>query len=192
MCVLWTWPSVDDALSDAEIVGTVTRWQCAQVLAGASSLAEPAAAHRASVSDTRAAAETVAATAAGHRVAFSTGEPPPVAAEPSPNAESSPSWLHPSFSPLPAAVATQSPVAQLARPSSAPAAPAASHQRKVRVSFCMNAGPRRGIVQSAALVPCCAATVLRLATLTLTLTLTTHHSPLTTHHSTFTPTLTRC
>ena len=145
-----TWPSIDAALSDADIVGIAARWQCVQDLAGfPSSLAEPAAARHASDS---AAAET---TAAGHRTAFSTGEP-------SPNAES-PSSSPSSFSPSPTTVTKQSTVAQLARPSSAPAVPTASHQRKRRVSFCMNAGPHRGVVQSAALVPCCAATVLHVA-----------------------------
>ena len=31
---LCTWPSIDAALSDAEIVGMVARWQCARALAG--------------------------------------------------------------------------------------------------------------------------------------------------------------
>ena len=155
--VLETWPSVDAALSDAEIVGMVARWQCVQALAGfPSSLAEPAAAHCTSASEA-----VRAATAAGHRAAVATGAPSPAAVEPSPDAESSPSASPSSFSPSPAAAATQSTVAPSARPRTAPAAPTASHLRKCRVSFCMNAGPHRGVVQSAALVPCCAATVLR-------------------------------
>ena len=143
---LCTWPSIDAALSDAEIVGMVARWQCARALAGfPSSLAE-----RATASDPR--------TADGRRAVFSTAEPSLATAEPSLDAQPSPTPpLSSSLSPSPAADASPS-----LRPSSAPTA-LASQPSKRRVSFCMNAGPQRGVVQSAALVPCCAVALLRVA-----------------------------
>ena len=143
---LCTWPSIDAALSDAEIVGMVARWQCARALAGfPSSLAE-----RATASDPQ--------TADGRRAVFSTDEPSLANAEPSLDAQPSPTPpLSSSLSPSSAADASPS-----LRPSSAPTA-LASQPSKRRVSFCMNAGPQRGVVQSAALVPCCAVALLRVA-----------------------------
>ena len=165
-----TWPSVSAALSDAEIVGIVTRWHIVQALAGASTLAVPNRVHRAAwsggvpstdettppmtapslITPARAAAEPVSAIATDHRVAISSDEPSPTTVQPSPTA------AEPPPSPSPAATATPSTVA--------------SHGSKCRVSFCMNAGPRRGVVLSAAVVPRCAATVLRVGANKLRLT----------------------